>query len=90
MGEERASRRRVYMHFMLTNGWYCQFLEEDLKTPLPRKLTFAGPEKIREMYDRFGIDKKLEDRSALEYGINIGRGSVWLSLTSDQYRKLKR
>jgi hypothetical protein len=26
-----------------------QFLEVDLKTPLPRKLMFAGPEKIREL-----------------------------------------
>jgi hypothetical protein len=43
------------------------------------------------MYDRFGIDKKLEDRSALEYGITTtGRGSVWLSLTPEQYNKLKR
>lgn len=30
------------MSFMQSNGWYCQFLEEDLKTPLPRKLTFAS------------------------------------------------
>jgi hypothetical protein len=78
------------MHFMVSEGWYCQFLEEDLKTSLPRKLIFAGPEKIREMYDRFGIEKMLEDRSALEYGINNGRGALWLSLTAEQYQKLKR
>jgi hypothetical protein len=78
------------MHFMNVNhGWYCQFLEPDAKTPLPRKLNFAGPEKIREMHDRFGAEKKLEDRSALEYGISLGRGSMWLSLTEDQYAKLK-
>jgi hypothetical protein len=75
---------------MLREGWYCQFLEEDLKTSLPRKLTFAGPEKIRDMFDRFGVDKKLEDNSALEYGINNGRGGLWLSLTAEQYQKLKR
>ena len=78
------------MHFMLMDGWYCQFLEADLKPPLPRELTFAGPDKILEIYARFGVDKKLEDRSAPEYGINIGRGSVWLSLTAEQYSKLKR
>ena len=79
------------MHFMLVNhGWYCQFLEPDLKTSLPRKLTFKDSEKVVEMYDRFGVDKKLEDRAALEYGINQGRGSVWLSLTPEQYGKLKR
>jgi hypothetical protein len=76
------------MYFMLRGGWYCQFLEADIKTPLRRKLTFAGPEKIREMYDRFGTEKKLEDRSALEYAIDLGRGSIWLSLTHDQYIKL--
>ena len=93
MGGERSSttRHRVYMHFMLVNhGWYCQFLEPDLKTSLPRKLTFKDSEKVVEMYDRFGVDKKLEDRAALEYGINQGRGSVWLSLTPEQYGKLKR
>jgi len=37
--EAKVPRRRVYMHFMLREGWYCQFLEEDLKTPLPKKLT---------------------------------------------------
>jgi hypothetical protein len=74
----------------IDRGWFCQFLEQDLKTSLPCKLTFASPGKIRELYDRLGIDKKLEDRSALDYGINTGRGSVWLSLTPEQYSKLKR
>jgi len=32
------------MSFMLRDGWYCQFLEADLKTPLPRKFTFATPD----------------------------------------------
>jgi hypothetical protein len=26
---------RVYMSFMDRKGWHCQFLEADLKTPLP-------------------------------------------------------
>src|SRR5271170_4594924 len=62
-------------HAGVDHGWYCQFLEPDLKTSLPRKLTFKGSEKVLEMYDRFGTEKKLEDRAALEYGINQGRGS---------------
>jgi hypothetical protein len=40
------------MHFMLQNGWFCQFLEEDLKTPLPRKVRFEDPEKIIEMAEK--------------------------------------
>jgi hypothetical protein len=29
------------MYFMLRDGWYCQFLEADLKTALLRTFTFA-------------------------------------------------
>jgi hypothetical protein len=43
---------RVYMTFFQREGWYVQFLEADLKTPLPRKLTFTDPEKIRELAKR--------------------------------------
>jgi hypothetical protein len=39
----------VYMQFVLRKGWYCQFLEEDMKTPLPRKLAFADDRKIWEI-----------------------------------------
>jgi hypothetical protein len=81
---------RVYMFFMLHEGWNCQFLKPDLKTPLPRKLTFNSLDKIREMHERFGADRKLEDKAALEYAINTGRGSIWLSLTQEQYAKLKK
>jgi hypothetical protein len=34
------------------DGWNVQFLEGDVKTPLPRKLTFSDPEKIREIATR--------------------------------------
>jgi hypothetical protein len=79
------------MHFMLVrDGWYCQFLEHDLKTSLPRKLNFAGPHKITEMFDRFGAEKKLEDRQALEGAIAQGRGSIWLILSQEQHSKLKK
>jgi len=37
---------------MHRDGWYCQFLEEDLKTSLPRKLTFATSDKILDEDDR--------------------------------------
>jgi hypothetical protein len=33
---------------------------------------------------------KLEDKQAIEYGIENGRGSMWLNLTPEQYQKLKR
>ena len=85
-----GKRHRVYMHFMQRDGWYCQFLEEDLKTPLPRKVRLDDPAKIIEMAKRGGAAMLLEDRQALDYGIARGRGSVWLSLKPDQYGKLRR
>jgi hypothetical protein len=74
---------------MLSNRWYCQFLEEDLKTPLPRKLTFATYDKIIQLAARAGALSNLESRQAVELGIGVGRGGVFLMLTEEQYAKLK-
>jgi hypothetical protein len=46
------ARRRVYLSFQDRRGWQCQFLEADLKTPLPRKLHFASSHKIIELVER--------------------------------------
>ena len=77
------------MSFMQRKGWTCQFLEPDLQTALPRRLSFADVEKVRELVKRGGGMMDLESASALEHGIEIGRGGVWLSLTPEQYAKLK-
>lgn len=45
-------RHRVYMSFMERYGWHCQFLEPDLKTFLPGKLTFEPSDKIIELVER--------------------------------------
>jgi hypothetical protein len=64
---------RVYMTFMLSHGsWFCQFLEADAKTALPRKLYFADPEKIRELARRGEAWGDLESKQALEHGIATG------------------
>jgi hypothetical protein len=81
---------RVYMSFMLRNSWHCQFLEEDLKTPLPRKVVFADRDKVRELAERGGAKFNLEQEQALSHAIEIGRGGVWLNLTDEQYRRLKQ
>ncbi len=75
---------------MLRDSWHIQFLEADLKSPLPRRLTFRDAAKIRELFDRFAAERKLEDRQALEYALENGRGSIWLNLTEEQYAKLKK
>jgi hypothetical protein len=78
------------MYFFLRSGWQVQFLEPDLKTPLPRKLTFSDPEKIRELARRGEAWGTSEARQMLEYAIDVGRGGVYLRLTPEQYAKLKR
>jgi hypothetical protein len=61
------------MSFMQSHGWYCQFLEEDLKTPLPRKLTFASSDKIRALAERAGALRNMESGQAVEHGIGVAR-----------------
>jgi hypothetical protein len=78
------------MYFMQRDGWHCQFLEPDLKTPLRRTLRFRDPDKIRDMHEHFGEERQLAHKQALEYGIESGRGSIWLLLTDEQYQTLKR
>ena len=92
-GEHRCSAcgglHLVYMSFMLRQGWFCQFLEKDLKTPLPRKITLKDPENVRALAERGGCVMNLEKRQAFDYAIGMGRGGVWLELTDEQYIKLQ-
>jgi hypothetical protein len=82
-------RHRVYMSFQHRYSWHCQFLEQDLKTPLPRKLHFTSPDKVIELVERGGGLSNPESQQALDQAIEIGRGGVFLSLTAEQYAKLK-
>jgi hypothetical protein len=77
------------MSFQDRRGWQVQFLEADLKTPLPRKLHFTSHDKIIELVERGGGFKDQESRLVLEQGISMGRGGVFLNLTDEQYAKLK-
>jgi hypothetical protein len=79
----------VYMSFMLRHGCHFQFLEEDLKTALPKKLAFLSLVMIVELARRGGAVLNLEAEQAIRHGIDIGRGGVWLNLTEEQYRKLR-
>lgn len=83
-------RHRVYLSFQDRHGWQCQFLEADLKTPLPKRLRFTSPDKIIELVDRGGGLPDQESRLTLNQAISMGRGGVFLSLTEQQYAKLKR
>ena len=81
---------QVYCYFFKRGGWQVQFLEADLKTPLPCKLTFAHADKIREVARRGEALGTLEQKQALEHAIENGRGGIYLRLTPGQYRALRR
>jgi hypothetical protein len=81
---------RVYMSFFKRGGWQVQFLEADLKTPLPRKLTFSDAEKIRELARHGEAWGTSDARQMLELAIEQGRGGVYLKLTAEQYARLRR
>jgi hypothetical protein len=55
------SKRRVYLRFKLRTCWHRQFLEADLKTPLPKKLTLPDPETLIELAERGGYKPALRD-----------------------------
>lgn len=77
------------MHYLsCAGGWHCQFVEEDLKTPLLRTLTFATEEKVFDLAKRGGAEWTSADRESMAYGLNRGRGGVWLRLKPGQYAKL--
>jgi hypothetical protein len=64
---------QVYMYFFKRGGVEVQFLEADLKTPLPRKLTFSDSEKIWELARRGEAWGTFEARQMLEHAIETGR-----------------
>ena len=70
-------RHRVYLSFQDRHGWQCQFLEADLKTPLPKRLHFTWSGKIIELVQRGGGLLDQESRLMLEQGIATGRGGVF-------------
>ena len=85
-----APPKRVLMQFMLAKaGWSVSFLEEDCKTSLPRNFVFQSELKILDLATHGGAEFNLAGRQAIEHGISMGRGSVWLKLTREQYAKLR-
>lgn len=76
------------MSFMRSHGWYCQFLEADLQTSLPRTFNFATSDKVIELIDRGGGFIDSESCNMVAHAIDMGRGGVYLNLTDEQYRKL--
>jgi len=70
--------------------WKSQFLEADLKTPLPRLTHFTSPDRIPELVERVGGFPYQESRLMLDRGLSMSGGGVFPILTEEQYEKLKR
>jgi hypothetical protein len=81
---------RVYLSFQCRDGWQCQFLEADLQTSLPKRLHFASSNKVVELVERAGGFTDQETRLMVNQGIEMGRGGIFLSLTDEQYAKLRK
>lgn len=79
---------RIYMRFTFRQGWRVTFLEADLKRTLPRSLTFADPDKIRQLARRGEAIGTSEGKLMLDDAIAHGGGGVFLNLTPEQYKKL--
>jgi len=61
------------MFFQLREQWDCQFLDEDLKTPLRRRVSFPDPVQMLEFAERGGCVLSSEDRPAFEHGsLSVG------------------
>src|SRR6266566_2234252 len=56
---------RMYMFFMVRNGWHCQSMEEDLKTHLPKRASFRDPAKIYEIARRVRTLNTREENTIL-------------------------
>jgi hypothetical protein len=67
-----TDRHSAYMSFMRSHGWYCQFLEVDLKTSLPRTLNFSSEDKVIELIERGGGFTDSESRNAVAHAIGFG------------------
>jgi hypothetical protein len=64
-------------------------LEADLRTTLPKWLHFTSLDKVIELEQRGGAFTDQESRLMVDQGIAMGRG-VFLSLTEEQYAKLRK
>jgi hypothetical protein len=51
---------------------------------------FQSELKILDLAQHGGAEFNLAGRQAIEHGIGMGRGSVWLKLTREQYDTLRR
>ena len=82
--------KRVFLQVSFRQGWFCEFLEEDRRTPLPRTECLLMSESCFELVKRGGFTLNISGRQEIEEAIRKKRGGVWLELTPEQYAKLRQ
>jgi hypothetical protein len=79
----------VFLTFQCRNGWHFQFLEQELKTSLPRRLHFTASDEVVKLAELAGGITDQESRLILDQAVATGRGGVFLSPTAEQYARLR-
>jgi hypothetical protein len=83
-------QRRVLMSFTYRKGWHVCFFESDRsRRQLPRLAFFNSDEALIEFTRRSGGPKTLEERNIFDMMIRRSFGEITLTLTDEQYAKLK-
>ena len=77
---------RVLMNFQQHNAWDLSFLEGDCKTVIGRRFDVSTDEQLFALAERGGADLKELRESIARWN----KGSAWLNLTEQQYRRLLR
>jgi hypothetical protein len=58
--------KRVSVQFSFRQGWFCEFLEEDRKTRLPRTVVLPDERKLFELVKRGGFTLNISGRQEIE------------------------
>ena len=61
--------KRVFLQFSFRQGWFCEFLEEDRKTRLPRTVMLPDERKLFELVKRGGFTLSISGRQEIENAI---------------------
>ncbi len=57
--------KRVFLQFSFRQGWFCEFMEEDQKTRLPRTVTLADERKLFELVKLGGFTLTISGRQEI-------------------------
>ena len=74
------------MSFRFRQGWYCQFLEEDLKTTLPKRVFLKDEDSVLQLAQRGGFALSPGGRHQLGEALRKREGGIWLNLPKSSMR----